>query len=312
MPLVSVGLPTYNRAQMLERAVRSILAQTHTALEVVISDNASSDDTPAVARARAAGDPRIRYLRADRNRGPVANFNAVIGELRGDYAMLLADDDWVDADYIERCLTALRDRRGYSLVSGLPRYVDGAGTLHDGLRISLEDPDPGSRVRRYLRHVDDNGIFYGLMRRELMVRCSPMRDVLGADWLFVAGAVHAGRVTMLDDTSVYRTLGGTSRSIPQILSTVQDITWARRRLPYVHTVIEVFKDVAWRSSAYASAGPLQRVWLAIRAAPCAMRWKGSLWLIAGPPLKRLSARRHGGWLRRPLAWAEARGGDPGP
>ncbi len=75
-PSVSIAIPTYNRAATLERAVRSALGQTHADLEVVVSDNASTDGTPELLRRLAASDPRLRSVRQDANHGMVANLNA--------------------------------------------------------------------------------------------------------------------------------------------------------------------------------------------------------------------------------------------
>jgi GT2 family glycosyltransferase len=309
-PLVSVGIPTFNRAESLRRAAASALGQTHRRLEVVISDNASTDATIDACRELAAADPRVRVLRHPVNRGPIANFNAVLDELSGEYAMLLADDDWLDADYVERCLGELRARPDHALVGGVPRYYDGDVPVHDGLRTNLPQDNGATRVRRYLRGVDDNGIFYGLARNEDLQRATPMRDVLGSDWLLVAALAFSGKVLTLSDTHINRSLGGTSRSIPRILMTVRERSAVGTRVPYLLTVAELFREIAWRSPAYAAAGRTRRLALAAWLAPAAMRWRGSLWLLLGPALLRIARQRWARWLRRPLAWAHERGGDP--
>ncbi len=68
-PLVSIGIPTYNRASVLRRAVESALTQDHTNLELVISDNASTDETEAVCQEFCERDNRVRYIRQKTNRG---------------------------------------------------------------------------------------------------------------------------------------------------------------------------------------------------------------------------------------------------
>ena len=309
-PLVSIGIPTYNRAASLRRAVASALHQTHARVEVVIADNGSTDATPEASHDLAAADGRVRVLRQPVNRGPIANFNAVLADLRGDYAMLLADDDWLDLDYVERCLAELRAHRDHALVGGIPRYYDGDRAVREGQDLTLGEDDPAARVRRYLRQVDDNGIFYGLARRDVLQRAVPMPDVLGADWLLVSAVAFAGKVRMLGTTHVNRATGGTSRSIPHILTTIQTMGGLQARVPYVYTAATAFAQMAWASPAYASAGRTGRVRLALRAAPAAMRWKGSLWLLAGPALRALARRRRGRPLRPLYEWGERRGGAP--
>ena len=75
--LVSIGVPVYNGEAYLAEALNSISRQTYDRLEVVISDNGSSDATADICRQRAALDPRIRFYRSGVNRGSAWNFNRV-------------------------------------------------------------------------------------------------------------------------------------------------------------------------------------------------------------------------------------------
>jgi len=89
---VSVIIPTFNRARLVERAVRSALAQTHANLEVLVIDDGSTDDTGE--RLARIGDGRLRMLRQD-NAGVAAARNHGIGEAAGDYLTFLdSDDEW--------------------------------------------------------------------------------------------------------------------------------------------------------------------------------------------------------------------------
>lgn len=92
-PLVSVILPTHNRAALLDRAIGSVLAQTYRDFEIVVVDDASTDDTQQVIEGFA--DPRLRYIRHDRNRGAPAARNTGIAAARGDLiAFQDSDDEW--------------------------------------------------------------------------------------------------------------------------------------------------------------------------------------------------------------------------
>src|SRR6266853_631610 len=77
-PIVSVGLPVYNGEAYLRQVLESVLAQTFTEFELVISDNASTDGTEKICREYAAADPRIRWHRQARNRGVTWNFRQVV------------------------------------------------------------------------------------------------------------------------------------------------------------------------------------------------------------------------------------------
>lgn len=85
-PLVSIGIPTYNRAASLRRAIESALAQDYVNLEVVISYNASTDETQAVCEGFARKDSRIRYIRQVTNHGAVANFRNALSQPKGEFS----------------------------------------------------------------------------------------------------------------------------------------------------------------------------------------------------------------------------------
>lgn len=89
--LVSVIVPTYNRAKLLEQAIRSVQRQTYAHLEIIVVDDASSDDTAALVH--DIDDSRIRYVRHDCNRGGAAARNTGIRSARGEYIAFLDDDD---------------------------------------------------------------------------------------------------------------------------------------------------------------------------------------------------------------------------
>ncbi len=94
--LVSVVIPTYNRAELVERAVRSALSQTYSDLEVIVVDDASTDDTGDRLKTLQDNDQRVRYIRHDLNRGAQAARNTGIRVSNGEYiAFLDSDDEWL-------------------------------------------------------------------------------------------------------------------------------------------------------------------------------------------------------------------------
>lgn len=99
--LVSIGVPTYNRADLLKVALDSLLAQTYKNIEIIISDNASNDLTEMFCREYTAKDSRIRYLRQEKNIGQMNNYSFLLQQSRGKYFMWMQDDDWLDPQYIE-------------------------------------------------------------------------------------------------------------------------------------------------------------------------------------------------------------------
>ena len=107
-PLVTIGMPIFNGAQYLAEAIESALAQDYSAIEIVISDNASTDDTASIARRYAERDPRVTYVRQETHLGSVIHFDRVRGLGRGKYFTWLAHDDLLsDARYVSTVVAYL-------------------------------------------------------------------------------------------------------------------------------------------------------------------------------------------------------------
>ncbi len=104
--LVSVIIPTYNRAALLPDAVRSALGQDHRSLEVILLDDESTDETPGVTAALAAADPRVRAYRHE-NVGQSATVNRGLELARGEVAIMLSDDDLLCPEAVSRGVAAL-------------------------------------------------------------------------------------------------------------------------------------------------------------------------------------------------------------
>lgn len=92
-PLVSICVPTYNRAAALRESFPGIGGQDYGPIEILISDNGSSDDTEALCRALAAADPRVRYFRQPANIGLYENHNFLLDHSRGDFICFFHDHD---------------------------------------------------------------------------------------------------------------------------------------------------------------------------------------------------------------------------
>jgi len=210
-PLVSIGIPAYNRSAEVDRAVRSALAQTYGEIEVVVSDDASPHlDVASVLRSLVAVDHRVRVIRQPHNLGHAANYQRVLEAARGEFFMWLADDDWIEPDYVERCLTELRGDPGAGLVCGLASYY------RDGARVATERPTQlrstraGVRVLRYYTGVTMNGALFGVARRRDLAAVG-FRDEVGGDWLLVGAMAARASVRTLTDVHIHRSAEGLSQ-----------------------------------------------------------------------------------------------------
>jgi glycosyltransferase involved in cell wall biosynthesis len=128
LPLVSIGIPTYNRANgYLKEALESALAQTYPNVEIVVADNCSPDNTREVV-ARYA-DRRVRYFRHEPGLAPNDNFNFCLKQANGSYFLLLHDDDMIDPDFVDTCLRAAGYATHVGIIRTGTRIINAAGTV---------------------------------------------------------------------------------------------------------------------------------------------------------------------------------------
>jgi glycosyltransferase involved in cell wall biosynthesis len=127
-PLVTIGIPTYNRGDSyLKQALESALHQTYPRTEVVVSDNCSTDNTPILVE--GFSDARIRYLRQAEGIPPNDNFNFCLEQARGDYFLLLHDDDMIDEDFVDVCMRVADYRTDVGLIRTGMRRIDAHGKV---------------------------------------------------------------------------------------------------------------------------------------------------------------------------------------
>lgn len=210
-PLVSVGIPTYNRGHLIKRCIDSVLNQDYLNIEIVISDNASTDDTSLMCQELCKQSERIKYIRQPTNYGPTRNFKEVLAHSHGEFFMWLADDDYLDSSYVSKCVNFLQENPDYSLACGQTFYFRENNKqefseeefIFEGERLNLWQEKATERVKAYYQQVLDNGVFYGLYRRNQLLRV-PMNHTMGGDWLFIASIAFLGKVKTLENVSLKR------------------------------------------------------------------------------------------------------------
>lgn len=107
VPRVSIGMPVYNGATFLRKSLKTLLSQTESDFELVVSDNGSSDGSTEILLSAAATDKRIRYFRHEKSLRAYDNFHFVLSKARAPYFMWAACDDNWDPDFIEKLAQAL-------------------------------------------------------------------------------------------------------------------------------------------------------------------------------------------------------------
>ena len=123
-PTVSIGMPVYNGEKYLRQAISSILNQTYPDFELIISDNASTDETRQICLQYAARDRRIRYQCNPQNIGAAKNFNLVFKLASGKYFKWMAHDDTVTSDFLSKCVDILEQNLQVVLCHTRVRIID--------------------------------------------------------------------------------------------------------------------------------------------------------------------------------------------
>lgn len=181
-PLVTVGMPVYNGAPYVREAIESVLDQQLGDLELVISDNGSTDATERICRAAASADSRVRYYRENVNRGAAWNYNRVLELARGDYFHWAASDDRFEPEYLGSCLERLEREPNAVLAFCSARIVDGDGSFVEywSPRTGYACQDrPAARFQDVLNHGKRCFEVFGVMRtRDLLgtQRIAPFSD----------------------------------------------------------------------------------------------------------------------------------------
>jgi glycosyltransferase involved in cell wall biosynthesis len=262
---LTVLLPTYNRAASLPRAIESVLAQTRGDFELLISDNASQDATAEVCREYAQRDGRVSCFRQPVNRGPIANFNWLLEQASSKYLLLLADDDWLDTNYVQCCMEMIEGDPGLSIVMGAAQYFEGDAPPELMLSSDVIAASGSRRVLRYLRNSWSSAAFYGVLRTSAVKDALPIPNVMGADWLFVAALSFAGGIRTNTATHLNRTRGGASADFHRIAE-VSRLSARSARNPHLAIAFNQMRDIASSSGVYASLGRTRRLILALAAA----------------------------------------------
>lgn len=212
-PTVSIGVPVYNGADYLREALDSILSQTFDDLEVIISDNASEDDTQLISEEYAAKDPRVRYERNETNRGAAWNYNHVVVLARGKYFKWAAHDDWLAPAYIERCVAELESSDSVALV--YPRTIlvcedPAERDFYGGNHIRYEDrldtrhTDPIHRLRHVTKNLGLCNAVMGMYPRDTLLRTGLIRPFSGSDVVLLSEISLLGEIHEVPEWLFYR------------------------------------------------------------------------------------------------------------
>jgi len=256
IPRLSVGLPVYNGQRYLAEALDSLLGQSFTDFELIISDNASTDETEEICRRYAAKDPRIRYIRQPHNIGANPNHNFVLREARGEFFKWAAHDDLYGRDLLARCVAALDEHPDVVLSHADMAIIDETGTVVRGFDYTLTTGSMDVTERfRSLLVTDGADDEYGVIRTHILRSIRPKDSYHHASRPWIAEIAFRGRFYQVPELLYFRRdhpdRGDRNPTIPALCTNLDP-----RRAG--QTTTRLLAEYAWRYFGAIARAPLSR------------------------------------------------------
>ena len=215
-PRVSVGMPVFNGENYLEKAIEAVLAQTFDNLELVISDNASTDGTPDICRRYVHMDSRVRYLRNESNVGAALNYNYAFRHSRGEYFKWAAHDDIILPTFLERCIEILDASPEVVLCFSRATIISADGNTIERVEnnpkirfhqdLDLRIPKPHQRLYRLIKNMGLCHPIYGVIRSSVLTHTRLIDGFVSSDVVLLCELAMQGQFCQLSDPLFARRL----------------------------------------------------------------------------------------------------------
>ncbi len=168
VPKLSIGMPVYNSEDIIHNAIKSILNQTFTDFELIISDNHSTDGTASICKGYALADSRIKLIRQPVNMGGEANFKFVLDQAKGEYFTWVASDDMRTEGFLGKNIDFLEKNLDYSF-SCAPNCFIGEENDPEKLKAFCIEGSLYERLYSFLDFgIISHGCFYSVFRRKML------------------------------------------------------------------------------------------------------------------------------------------------
>ncbi|MGA8599749.1 MAG: glycosyltransferase family A protein [Bryobacteraceae bacterium] len=194
-PLLNIGLFVYNGERFIEKAVDSILNQTFTNFELIISDNGSTDRTGEICQNYARRDERVRYYRSEKNMGAGWNVRRVCELASAKYFKWAAADDILEPDFLRQCIEALESDETCVVAHSKTKVVDENGTFIENYVWPMET-DSNDAVKRFREMLLNDHMCYqifGVMRMSALRQVPPQGSYVNSDGVLLAQMSLLGR-----------------------------------------------------------------------------------------------------------------------
>jgi glycosyltransferase involved in cell wall biosynthesis len=247
VPRLSIGLPVYNGENYLAESIDALLGQTYDDFELLISDNASTDDTARICARYQAQDPRVRYFRQAQNIGCAPNHNSLVSQARGELFKWVAHDDLYASDLLERCVDALDKYPTAVLAQSFTALIDGSGTVTQTVKYILTTAASSAPERFRSVLFDTGGDDGGAVIRTSVLRQTALTgSYYRADRAFVAELALYGPFYQVPDWLYFRRdhTDRASRAFPTVRTWCANLD-PRRADRLRNPVVRLYGEYIW-------------------------------------------------------------------
>lgn len=296
-PRVSIGMPVYNGANFIRAAIASLLSQEFGDFELIISDNASTDDTEAICRDLAQMEPRIRYSRNTVNLGASKNYNKVFHLAHGEFFKWAAHDDECHPAMLRRCVEELGQAPdSVAMVYPLAVHINARGETIPvkSDRIASSDSRPHRRLARVLWGLNYCDPVFGLLKTSFLEKTQLIGPFFGADYVLLGELAMLGRIQEIPE-SLFRLRAHEKRSMKANPGTRARSAWFDPLSTQRRFVMPGWERMVWELMKSARRAPLPpgeklcceavipavHYWRRFRNFGGRMKARGRTWL--GPP-----------------------------
>lgn len=213
LPMVTIGVPLFNNELTVAKTIESVIKQNYPNIEVVLSDDYSTDNTYDICISLTRDFKNIRIVKQAENLGLYKNFKFVLDEAKGQYFMWLCGDDSISEDYISNNVYFLAKNleyvSAYSLV--LYDYMNGVKIGHDyNFEHSFRD-----RLRSFFEDpFQSHGILFSLIRTDVLRKFPGLgKSYFAADWFLDLYLLHCGKIRSRNDGYLLLGTNGVSKQV---------------------------------------------------------------------------------------------------
>ena len=225
-------MPVYNGEKVIRRSIDSVLSQTFTDFELIISDNASTDSTSIICKEYEKKDQRIKYIKHENNKGPGFNFQFVLSESKSDYFVWLADDDYWEPTFLEKNVKVLDSNINVVGSISLVKFIRGDDSelqknaiyrikkFLRGKTVNMEKyehvhPAFGNYERKAMSYLRFNqgSFIYGVFRTEKIKKRLILPDSVESwDLVLILNVLKEGDLYVIDEILMHRDSSGVRSS----------------------------------------------------------------------------------------------------